>query len=211
MASWKLLRAFWKKIGIPAWYFADFRKQLACGHAIISMEGYLTNDGMRWLKHQHFVRAMSRRREATQNYDGNECNLVTGFFHTGDAEEISLFEEDDDPFVDCVRFTGTDGSRRKVIIGYGCADLGVFAYLDGEKIREKFPDFVIDTDYNFGWEDESGEHISFWDGETRTFRRESMSGRHEYCIRATDDGPNFIYMSPLEAAKNISIVHDGVA
>ena len=204
--QWTLLREFWKKVGVPEWHFAYFRKQLACGHAIISLEGGIGPDSDRvtkWAKHQAFSLAMSKLRAKVH---GDDCRLVTGFFHQGDAVELSLLEQDEDPVASRLVFTETDGSGRPIVIGFGCADLAVECILSVSRLREEYPEFDPDRDFDFGWNDEMGRHISFWDGETRTFRRESMTGRHDYCIRAGfENYVGALTMYSLESACNVEV------
>jgi hypothetical protein len=144
-----------------------FTKALSAGNAMISIS--LEEGYARWQMHQKWNRAMHAARASKIGIE-----MVVGFFRAGEAEELSLFEAH--------RFWQPYDIR--LVIGRGCPDMAVDLWADWDtSVDQQF-----DEDFSMGGEE-------WYHADTRTYKRESGSGRHHYVLR-------------IEANNRVSIVEE---
>jgi len=137
-----------------------FQKILTAGNGIISilpMDGY-----ERWQLHQRWNREMHAAR-------ASKCgiSMVVGFFRSGEAEELSLFESS--------RFSNPY-PYQSYVIGRGCADMAHDMWVDWDTNE----DHQFDEDFSMGGEE-------YYRAGTRTYTRESATGRHHYQLTIGPD------------------------
>jgi hypothetical protein len=154
------------------WERRAFVHALALGNALISQAD--TDSYTRYLLHQEFNRRFSERRAEKL---GEKAEVIFGFFHYGDAEEVSLFAGWPEIAGELFRCNGAD-LPSDLVIGYGCKDLSVTVIAA----------FDTSVSHNWGWEDGFGEHVEYYDAASRTFYRRSMSGRTCYRLLIDEDG-----------------------
>src|SRR5690554_689234 len=99
------------------WERRAFVHALALGNALISQAD--TDSYTRYLLHQEFNRRFSERRAEKI---GEEAEVVFGFFHHGEAEEISLFAGHPEIVEELFCISVYDEPFDNLIIGYGCKD-----------------------------------------------------------------------------------------
>lgn len=143
---------------------------LRLGHALISSMRRVLDDDTeiryaRWQSHQDF----------SSSFWGTRGPQVLGFFHRGDAAEVSLFgcypEKGDDLWASMLdRYR--ESSVSALIIGFGPAELAV-------SVKAKFD---TSQSQDWGWTDAEGTHIEKYDAASRVFIRSSMTGRTSYQI-----------------------------
>jgi len=154
------------------WERRAFIHALGLGNAFISQAN--ADSYTRYLLHQEFNRRFSELRAKRL---GEEAEVIFGFFHHGEAEQISLFADWPEIAKELFRGNGI-GLPSDIIIGYGCKDLS-FTVMAA---------FDTSVDHDWGWEDGYGEHVEYYDAASRTFYRRSMSGRTCYRLLIDEDG-----------------------
>jgi len=154
------------------WERRAFVYALELGNALISRVH--ASSYQRYQLHQEFNRHLSELRAEKL---GEEAEVVFGFFHYGDAEEVSLFAGWPEIAGELFRCNGAD-LPSDLVIGYGCKDLSVTVVAA----------FDTSVDHDWGWEDGYGEHVEYYDAASRTFYRRSMSGRTCYRLLIDEDG-----------------------
>ena len=154
------------------WEREVFVHTLWLGNAIISQADI--DSYTRYLLHQQYNRRLSELRAEKL---GEEADVVFGFFHHGEAEQVSLFAGYPEIAEKLFRCIGTD-LLSNLIIGYGCKDCSVTVVAA----------FDTSVDHDWGWINGYGEHIEYYDAASRTFHRSSMSGRTCYRLLIDDDG-----------------------
>ncbi|MFA5766174.1 MAG: hypothetical protein WC929_08540 [Bacilli bacterium] len=134
-----------------------FMKCLRAGNTLISIMP--TDSFACWQLHQQWNREMHESWASKNNEE-----VVIGFFDTGKAEEISLFEKYD-------KFSSIYPNDQ-LIIGRGLEVLShrIYAHWDTSKSQE------FDECFSMGGEEK-------YDAETRLYTRKSMSGRHDYVLK----------------------------
>ena len=160
------------------WERRAFVHALALGNALISQAD--TDSYTRYLLHQEFNRRFSERRAEKLREEASvfaSPEVILGFFHHGEAEEVSLFSGYPEKAGELFRGNGTS-LPPDLIIGYGCKDLSVTVVAT----------FDTSVDHDWGWEDSLGEHVEYYDAASRTFYRRSMSGRTCYRLLIDDNG-----------------------
>lgn len=155
------------------WERRAFVHSLGMGNALISQMN--ASSYQRYQLHQEFNRYLSELRAEKL---GEEAKVVFGFFHHGEAEEVSLFAGHPEIVEELFCISAYDEPFDDIIIGYGCKDLSVSVLTQ----------FDTSVDHNWGWVDGFGEHVEYYDAASRTFYRRSMSGRTCYRLLIAEDG-----------------------
>lgn len=155
------------------WGRRAFVHTLGLGNSLISQAD--TDSYTRYLLHQQYNRHLSELRAEKL---GEEAEVIFGFFHHGEAEEVSLFAGHPEIVEELFCISVYDEPFDNLIIGYGCKDLSVTVVAE----------FDTAVDHNWGWVDGFGEHVEYYDAASRTFYRRSMSGRTCYRLKINDNG-----------------------